>query len=168
MTYFTKKGSVEFTVIFCAVTVFILLPLFGTIAQKIILYQKKIMVYQSVDLAVMAAYTSLDTSHAGTGELVLTEGKFHQIFKNVLSKNLKLDNTMEGYPNSIVNGKVEIVKLEFFNTGLPVTVGKRTFIYPFIRCEIKVPVKADIFSQLINQERCCIHETIYTELPFDK
>ncbi|MGI6561215.1 MAG: hypothetical protein ACOX3Q_01410 [Clostridia bacterium] len=163
-----NQGSVEFAVIFCALTVFIFLPLFGTLAQKALLYYKKEAIRQSVDLAVMAAYTALDASEAGTGEQILSEDKFRRIFVSVLSRNLKLDHDLTGYPHSMVAGKIEIHDLAFVNSGLPYSEGGRTFTYPFIRCELSVPVEPDLFTFLWDQKTYILRETVYTELPFDR
>mgnify|MGYP000976659480 CR=1 FL=1 len=164
----TKKGSVEFAVIFCALVVFIFLPLFGTLAQKALLYQKKEIVHQSANLASMAAYTSLNANQAGIGEQSLLQEEFNNVFQSVLCANLKLDQNLVGYPHSIATGKVDIISLTYVSENLPVTVGNRIFMYPFIRCEIKVPVSVDILAGWMNQDKLILHEVIYTELPFDK
>lgn len=163
-----KKGSVEFAVIFCALVVFIFLPLFGTLAQKALLHQKKEIVHQSVDLAAMAAYTSLDTREAGIGEQGLQQEEFCHIFQTVLCANLKLDQNLVGYPHSIATGQVEVISLTYVKENLPITVGNRIYTYPFIRCEIKVPVNVDIMAGWLNQNQLILQEVICTELPFDK
>ena len=107
----TRKGSVEFAVIFCALFLFIFLPLFGALAQKALLYHKREMIHQSVDLAAMAAYTSLDTGRVGVGEHSLLQEEFNNVFKTVLCSNLKLDQNLEGSTRYIATEKVRIIEL---------------------------------------------------------
>jgi len=147
----SEGGSVVTEIILMgALLVFIILPVFSSVIEKYILMEKSRAIRDTVDVTNISAYNALAASELGRDEIDADQSHITELYKKILSINLKLDAGMQPEPHSIAEGKVEILSVEVYSDGFPVVCPDGTVLTrPSIHSSISVPVRPSLYRGII-------------------
>lgn len=147
----SEGGSVVTEIILMgALLVFIILPVFSSVIEKYILMEKSRAIRDTVDVTNISAYNALAASELGRDEIDADQSQITELYKKILSINLKLDAGMQPEPHSIAEGKVEILSVEVYSDGFPVVCPDGTVLTrPSIHSSISVPVRPSLYRGII-------------------
>lgn len=165
-----KGSAVADAVIAATVLVFVILPVFSAIAEKYILNAKAQVIRDAVDITNISAYNALNPDDLGKARVNTSREKCLRIFKDMLARNLRLDDNLDPKPGSVAEGRVEIKSLEIYSTGFPIVCPDGTAISrPSVHCTIMVPIKPSLYSSvvmnLLGKEHIGIVVHVDSEIP---
>ena len=149
--YSRERGSaVTQVVLMAALLVFIILPVFSAVIEKYILLEKARVIRDSVDMANLSAYNALSCADLGRVRVEAERSEVLYIYRQILCKNLKLDEDMEPKPGSVAEGRVEILSLEVFTGDFPAWCHEgETLTKPSVHSSICVPVRPSLYRSII-------------------
>lgn len=144
-------GSVVTEIILMgALLVFIILPVFSSVIEKYILMEKARAIRDTVDVTNISAYNALVASELGRVQIDADHTQITGNFKKILRLNLKLDAGMEPEPDSIAEGRVEILSVAVYTGGFPVTCPDGAVLTgPCVHSCISVPVRPSLYRGII-------------------
>ena len=115
-----ERGSaVTQTVLMAAVLIFIIMPVFSAVIEKYILMEKARVITDSVDMTNISAYNALSSAELGKVRIGAERSDILEIYRHILSINLRLNDDLEPQPDSVAEGCVEVLSLEIFSSDFP-------------------------------------------------
>ncbi len=146
-----NKGSiVTEIVLMAAMLVFVILPIFSTVMEKYVLMEKARVIRDAIDMTNISAYNALAAKDLGKLTVDLSYSEALDIYKEMLIRNLKLGTDLNSKPDSIVEGRVEVLSLVVYSVGFPVTCPDGAVITkPAVHSSINVPVKPSLYRGII-------------------
>lgn len=146
-----NDGSVVTQIIlFAAMLVFVILPVFSAVIEKYILMAKARVIRDAVDVTNISAYNALTVPELGKVMIGADTSKILENYKEILMLNLRLDDGMEPENGSIAEGRVEIISLEVYSSGFPVECPDGGLLTkPSVHSSIRVPVRPSLYSSII-------------------
>ncbi len=145
-----RGTAVAEVIIAAAMLVFIILPVFSVVMEKYILSEKSRIIKDAVDMANISAYNALDTLELGMAEVNISRPEAMDIYERVLCANLNLDENLEPLPGSVAEGRVEVVSLEIYRTGFPVSCPNGISISrPSVHSCIDIPIRPSLYRAMI-------------------
>ena len=143
-------SAVVDVVIAAAMLIFVILPVFSVVMEKYVLLEKARMIRDSVDVTNISAYNALFAGNLGRVYVNVDHTEALEIFKELLSANLKLDDELNPKEGSIVEGRVEVRSLEIYASGFPVICpGGKTIIKPSIHSSINIPIQPALYRRVV-------------------
>lgn len=151
MISLNKKGSaVVDVVVAAAMVIFVVLPVFSTVAEKYVLMEKARVIRDAVDMTNISSYNALKTGSLGQVSIKFERTEAMDIFEKLLCVNLGLDEGLYPEAGSIAEGRVVVSSLEICTDAFPVVCpGGATIVRPSVHSCIKVPVKPSLYRELI-------------------
>lgn len=148
---FMNRGSAVVDVmIFAALLVFVILPVFSLVFEKYLLLNKVQSIKDAVDMAAISTYNSLNADRLGRMEVFAEISAAEETYINMLAANLKLDNNLNPFEESLAEGKVEIKSLIFYGKNFPLSCPKGLILTkPSVHSIIDVPVKPSLYRRII-------------------
>ncbi len=146
-----EKGSTLVDMlIFLFIIVFIVLPLFAAVVEGYLLLNKTQILRDAVDMASISSYIAINGSVLGRKEIKVDADMLSEIWSSFLATNLKLAPDLTPEKGSIVDGRVEILELEAYTSGLPLVCsnGDR-LLRPSIHSVVSFPVMPSLFGKMI-------------------
>lgn len=120
-----ERGSaVTQTVLMAAVLIFIIMPVFSAVIEKYILMEKARVITDSVDMTNISAYNALSSAELGKVRIGAERSDILEIYRHILSINLRLNDDLEPQPDSVAEGCVEVLSLEIFSSDFLPTAPK--------------------------------------------
>ena len=146
-----RKGSaVVDVVIFAAIIIFVILPVFSIIMEKYLLLNKAQIIKDAVDMTNISAYNAINAAELGKADVDVDEAGAMDIFRNLLALNLKLDEDLKPLPDSLAEDTVSIRSLIVFSDTFPSECPLGVNITrPSVHSVIVVPVRPSLYRQLI-------------------
>lgn len=145
-----RGTAVAEVIIAVAMLVFIILPVFSVVMEKYILSEKARIIKDAVDMTNISAYNALDTLELGMVEVDVSRSEAMDIYKKVLRANLNLNESLEPLPGSVSDGHVEIVSLEIYRTGFPISCPNgKTISRPSVHSSINIPIRPSLYRAVI-------------------
>lgn len=171
--YRRQKGNAVLDVIlFAAVVVFVIIPVFYYIIESYLILVKAQVIRDAVDLTNISAYEAIKVESLSGNVFDMNYEKLQAVYRNLLAKNLGLDGDMSPKPESVADEKVLIDSLSVYNGGTGAACPNGTILdKPSIHSCIIVPVKPSLFRQvLLGQAGKSYFELkihVDTEIPID-
>jgi hypothetical protein len=146
-----EKGSaVTQTVLMAAVLVFVILPVFSAVIEKYILMEKARIIRDSVDMTNISAYNALSCMDLGKVRIEAGRSEILEIYRQMLSTNLRLRDDLEPEPDSVAEARVEVLSLEVFTDSFPAQCPEGVSITrPAVHSSICVPVRPSLYRSVI-------------------
>lgn len=145
-----ETGSTTSFILYIMLIIFVLLPLSAVLMEKYIINNKAESIKDSIDITNLAVYTAIVADQAGEANIVIDEDRLASVFRNLLSKNLRLNSDLTPKENSIADGIVVIKTLNVHTSGFPVTCPNGTTITkPTVCTEVAVPIKPSVYSKTV-------------------
>lgn len=169
-----RRGSAMVDVIIgAAMIVFVILPLFSAVVERFILFNKAQIARDALDMTNISTYNSLNSAELGKTSVIFVSGETQQIYRDILSENLRLDNGMNPLPQSIAEGTVRIESIIIYTEGLPAVCPNGTHLTrPSIHSCVSIPVRPSLYRQLlldlIGKDYLDMRVHMDTEIPIDK
>lgn len=167
----SEKGSaVSALVIAAAMVLLIILPVFSAVIEKLILLEKTEIIRDAVDMANISVYNALNPGNLGKVKVSFDHDEMLEIFEELLSDNLRLDENMEPEAGSIAEGQVVISSLEIYCNDLPVRCPNDVLIdKPSVHSCINIPIKPSLYTgvilKLLGRENIVINVHVDSEIP---
>lgn len=167
----SEKGSaVTAVVIAAAMVLLVILPVFAVIMDKFILLEKAEIIGSAVDMANISAYNALNAGSLGKVAVNFDYDEMLDIFRELLSDNLRLDEDLEPETDSIAEGQVIISSLEIYCNGLPLRCPNGVLIdRPSVHSCIDIPIKPSLYTgvilKLLGRENIVIKVHVDSEIP---
>ena len=148
------KGSGTMDVLIIgAIIIFVLLPVFSAIMERYMLLVKVQAIKDAVDLTNLSSYFAMETEILGKGDVSFDEDKLLGKYKEMLAKNLRLDDGLNPEEGSIADCQVRIesvVLYSEYNEDFPASCPEGASIMrPAVHSSIVVPVKPVFFAGII-------------------
>lgn len=166
-----ERGSaVTQTVLMAAVLIFIIMPVFSAVIEKYILMEKARVITDSVDMTNISAYNALSSAELGKVRIGAERSDILEIYRHILSINLRLNDDLEPQPDSVAEGCVEVLSLEIFSSDFPAHCPEGVPITrPAVHSTIRVPVRPSLYRGIIlgmlGRESVDIIVHVDTEIP---
>lgn len=146
-----KKGSAVIDVVVAAaMIIFVILPVFSTVAEKYVLMEKARMIRDAVDMTNISSYNALKTGSLGQVSIRFEGAEAMDIFEKLLCVNLGLDKDLYPEAGSMAEGRVTVSSLEIYTDAFPaVCPGGAAITGPSVHSCVKVPVKPSLYRGLI-------------------
>ncbi|MDI9499561.1 MAG: hypothetical protein WAP56_08600 [Acetivibrionales bacterium] len=166
-----ERGSaVTQTVLMAAVLIFIIMPVFSAVIEKYILMEKARVITDSVDMTNISAYNALSSAELGKVRIGAERSDILEIYRHILSINLRLNDDLEPQPDSVAEGCVEVLSLEIFSSDFPAHCPEGVPITrPAVHSTIRVPVRPSLYRGIIlgmlGREYVDIIVHVDTEIP---
>ena len=166
-----ERGSaVTQTVLMAAVLIFIIMPVFSAVIEKYILMEKARVITDSVDMTNISAYNALSSAELGKVRIGAERSDILEIYRHILSINLRLNDDLEPQPDSVAEGCVEVLSLEIFSSDFPAHCPEGVPITrPAVHSTIRVPVRPSLYRGIIlgmlRREYVDIIVHVDTEIP---
>ena len=166
-----ERGSaVTQTVLMAAVLIFIIMPVFSAVIEKYILMEKARVITDSVDMTNISAYNALSSAELGKVRIGAERSDILEIYRHILSINLRLNDDLEPQPDSVAEGCVEVLSLEIFSSDFPAHCPEGVPITrPAVHSTIRVPVRPALYRGIIlgmlGREYVDIIVHVDTEIP---
>jgi hypothetical protein len=104
----------------------------------------------SVDLANLAVYYSMDIEDLSGASIDFNMQKALTVYREVLADNLRLDYALSPMNGSIAEDKVSIDSLELYTSVFPETCPAGVTVQrPFIHSQVTVPIRPSLYRQLV-------------------
>lgn len=147
----SKKGNaLADMLIFLFITVFIVLPLFAAVTEGYLLLNRTQILRDAVDMANVSSYIAINGSGLGRKEVRIDGDTLRETWSGFLASNLKLAPDLTPGEGSVVDGKVEILELDAYISGLPLTCGNgERLSRPSVHSVVTFPVKPSLFGKMI-------------------
>lgn len=153
-----NKGSIVSNIlVFTFVLMFVILPIFSIVLEQYILLLKGQAIKDAIDVTNIGAYNCMDieaksetivVAGRNQSERDFIEEKIKDKFKDLLILNLNLNSDLTPKDNSVPDGKIEIIEVSVFPTGMafPITCsGGGIITRPSIHSIIKIPIKPSLY-----------------------
>lgn len=146
-----QKGSVVTEIVLmAAMLVFIILPVFSAVMEKYLLTEKARVIRDAVDMTNISAYNALAAEDLGKAAVDISYQRALDIYKEILGSNLKLEEDMDPEPDSVAEGRVEVLSLVICRDGFPLYCPDGAVITrPAVHSSINVPVKPSLYRGII-------------------
>ncbi len=146
-----ENGSaVTQIVLMAAMLVFVIMPVFSAVIEKYILMEKARIIRDSVDMTNISAYNALSGTELGKVRVDAERSDILEIYRQMLSVNLRLNDDLEPKPDSVAEGRVEVLSLEICSSGFPVQCPEGvTIMRPTVHSSIRVPVRPSLYRSII-------------------
>lgn len=146
-----KKGSAVLDVIIgAALVIFVVLPVFSTVAEKYVLAEKARVIRDAVDMTNISSYNALKTGSLGQANVKFDRTEAMDIFKKLLCVNLGLDKELYPKAGSIAEERVVVNSLEIYTDAFPaVCPSGAVIVRPTVHSSIKIPLKPSLYRGLI-------------------
>lgn len=157
-------------VIAAAMLVFIILPVFSAVMEKYVLARKASIIRDALDMTNIAVYNALNAADLGMVRIDAVRSKAMDVFTEILSANLRLDGGLYPEPESIAEGRVEVVTLEIFCDGFPVTCPDGSVITrPCVHSGVRIPIRPSLYSaavlRLLGSDFIVVFVHVDSEIP---
>lgn len=167
-----KGSAVTEIVLMAAVLVFVILPVFSAVTEKYVLAQKARVIRDSVDMTNISAYNSLSAVELGKTAVDMSREEIMNIYREILGLNLKLDGYLDPKPDSVAEGRVEVLSLEVFSQSFPAACPDGAIITrPAVHSCISVPVRPSLYRSVIlgmlGRDHIDIVVHVDSEIPLD-
>ncbi len=148
-----KKGSVVTDIVlFAAVVVFVLFPVFAAVVEKYVMLAKGQVLKDAIDMTNVSAYYAMKVTDTSKTVTIPEQAEAHVIYMELLAKNLRLNDDLTPKENSIAEGPVEIESLIIYAGGFPVSCANGTIMERVsIHSIVTVPVRPTLYRGLILQ-----------------
>lgn len=146
-----EKGALNvfYAVLVTSLLVFLILPLFSYIVEHYIHENKIQKLTDAIDITNIAVYNAINTANYSRTSLTFDDPRVNEIYKNLLSKNLKLNDDLTPREGSIADGQVRVIELIIY-TAVPATCPQGNSLNrPTIHAKIIVPMKPNLFRKVI-------------------
>lgn len=165
-----KGSAVIDVVVAAAMIIFVVLPVFSSVAEKYVLMEKARMIRDAVDMTNISSYNALKTGNLGQVSVKFERRKAMNIFEKLICANLGLDEGLYPKANSIAEGRVVVSSLEVYTDAFPVVCpGGTTIIRPTVHSCINVPVKPSLYRglilELLGKDHVDIEVHVDSEIP---
>lgn len=168
-----RRGSATVDVVVgAAVIIFVILPLFSAVVERVILLNKAQIARDALDMVNLSAYNSLNARELGKTTVGFESGEAMEIYRTLLAANLRLDGSLNPLPGSIAEGTVSIESIVVCSGGLPSVCpnGKR-LTRPSVHSCISIPVAPSLYRRLlldlIGKEHLDMRVHTDTEIPLN-
>ncbi len=175
MRFFKRHDgtAVAEVIIAAALLIFVILPVFSAVMEKYVLSEKVRIIKDSVDMTNISAYNALDTVKLGMTGVDVSRPKAMDIYEKVLRYNLNLDEDLDPLPDSVAEGRVEVVSLEIYRSGFPESCPNGTSILrPSVHSSISIPVRPSLYRtvilRLLGRDHIDIVVHVDSEIPVNK
>jgi len=147
----SRRGSaVVDVVIFAAIVVFVILPVFSIIMEKYLLLNKAQIIKDAVDMTNISVYNAIKAAELGKAEVDVDETGALDIFSSLLAINLKLDEDLRPLPESLAEDTISIRSLIIYSGTFPSECPLGVNIKrPSVHSVIVVPVRPSLYRQLV-------------------
>ncbi len=168
-----NKGSVVTEiVVMAAMLVFIILPVFSAIAEKYVLMEKSRVIRDAADMTNISAYNALSATVLGKAAVDVSYTEALDIYAEMLGRNLRLDEDMDPEPDSVAEGRVEVLSLIVYSDGFPAACPEGVSITrPTVHSCIRVPVKPSLYRgiilEMLGKDSIDIVVHVDSEIPLD-
>lgn len=167
-----ENGSaVTQIVLMAAMLVFVILPVFSAVIEKYVLMEKARVIRDSVDMTNLSAYNALSGAELGKERVDADRSEILEIYRQILSANLRLCDDLEPKPDSVAEGQVEVVSLEIFSSFPAQCPEGVRFTRPAVHSVIRVPVRPSLYRSIIlgmlGREYVDIIVHVDTEIPLN-
>jgi len=143
-------GIVGEVAVTAAILVFIILPVFSTVMEKYVLMSKTAIIRDAVDMTNISAYQALQAQQLGKVMVELDRSAVLERYREMLCTNLKLDEELIPYENSVAEGRVEVLSLEIYQSGFPVFCPEGVAVArPSVHSCISVPIRPSLYRSII-------------------
>lgn len=174
MSWHARKGSAAVDVVIgAAIIIFVVLPMFSVVIERFILINKAQIVKDALDMTNMAVYDSIIAGRLGKTSVDFEPGVVRQVFRELLSENLKLDADMEPLPDSIADGRVGIESIEIYTADLPQKCSEGTVLSrPSVHSCVSIPVRPTLYRRIISgilgRDHINMRVHMDSEIPLDR
>ena len=146
-----EKGSaVTQIVLMAAMLIFVIMPVFSAVIEKYILMEKARVIRDSLDMTNISAYNALSSTDLGKVGIGAERSEVLEIYRQILSANLRLHDDLEPKPDSVAEGRVEVLSLEIYSSGFPAQCPEgATVTRPTVHSSICVPVRPSLYRSII-------------------
>lgn len=169
----TKGSSTVVVVVYTAIIVFIILPVFASTVERFIIFNKAQIIKDAVDITNLSTYNSINTANLSKTMVTFDEEQLINIYKDMLMENLNLDIDLLPKVNSIAEGGVEINSIIIYKGPFPVTCPDGTEINrPTVHSVIIVPVRPSLYGGIlldkIGKQFIELRIHVDSDIPIDK
>lgn len=146
-----ERGSAAADVVIgAAIIVFIILPVFSTVMEKYIIFNKAQIIRDAVDMTNISTYSAINAGCLGVNLVTLDDEKVEEVYRRLLSENLGLNQNLAPDGQSIVEGTVSIDSIILYADGFPLSCPDGTVIKrPAVHSSITVPVKPSFYRRVL-------------------
>lgn len=146
-----EKGSaVTQIVLMAAMLIFVIMPVFSAAIEKYILMEKARIIRDSLDMTNISAYNALSSADLGKVGIGAERSGVLEIYRQMLGMNLRLHDDLEPKPDSVAEGRVEVLSLEIYSSGFPAQCPEgATVTRPTVHSSICVPVRPSLYRSII-------------------
>jgi hypothetical protein len=146
-----ERGSAAVDVVIAAaILIFVIIPVFSVIIERYILLNKLQLIRDAVDITNIAAYNAMDVSLLGREKISFDSSEALMTYKELLSRNLRLNGGLAPVAGSIAEGPVKIVSMGFYTDSFPaVCPSGCSIVRPAVHSCISVPVKPSLYRKAI-------------------
>ncbi|NJD02981.1 MAG: hypothetical protein FIA99_10405 [Ruminiclostridium sp.] len=146
-----RKGSaVVDVVIFAAIVVFVILPVFSIIMEKYVLLNKAQIIKDAIDMTGISVYNAINTAELAKAGVDVDETTAEEIYRNLLALNLKLDDDLKPLPGSLAEDTVSVRSLIIFSDMFPAVCPLGASITrPSVHSVVVVPVRPSLYRRLV-------------------
>lgn len=146
-----EKGSAAHDIVmFAAIIVFVLLPVFSVVFEKYAILSEGQIIKDALDVTNISSYMALNNQGLGKNSTSFDTTELWGIYEELLAKNLNLEAGLMPKGDSVAEGPVKIESLICYTAGFPaVCPDGGTITRPAVHSCITVPVRPLLFRQLI-------------------
>ena len=146
-----RNGSAAVdVVVFAAIVLFVILPVFSIIMEKYLLLNKAQIIKDAVDMTNISVYNAINTAELGKAGVDVDENRAERIYRDLLASNLRLDADLKPLQGSLAEDAVSIRSLVIFSDMFPAICPLGISITrPSVHSVIVVPVRPSLYRQLI-------------------
>jgi len=168
-----RGSSVVDVVIWAAIIVFVIIPVFAAIIERFIILNKIQIIKDAVDITNISTYNSIKAEYLGRTIVEFDRDKVYAIYRELLTENLNLDGDLLPGSGSIPEGKVRIDSIAIYTGQFPVVCPEGLEIKrPAIHSVVTVPVKPALFSEmvlnLLGKQNIELKIHVDSDIPLDK
>lgn len=167
-----KGESVAEVLLIVFVLVFVIFPVASAVLEKYVAIAKGQMIQDALDITNVAVYNSLSVQHASAGIIDFNSEEALNIYKDLLTQNLKLYSDLSPKQDSMAEGPVQINELNLYTSGFPLYCsGGRLVKRPSVHACVTIPVKPSLYRSfllnLMGKQYVELKVHVDTELPVD-
>ena len=168
-----RRGSATVDVIIgAAMIIFVILPLFSAVVERFILFNKAQIARDALDMTNISTYNSLNTWELGKTSVSFESGRALQIYRDLLSENMNLDDGLNPLSRSIAEDTVSIESIVIYTEGFPAVCPNGTHLTrPSVHSCVSIPVRPSLYRQLlldlIGKDYLDMRVHMDTEIPVD-
>ncbi|MCR4435041.1 MAG: hypothetical protein QHH06_06635 [Clostridiales bacterium] len=147
----SEKGSAAHDIVmFAAVIVFVLLPVFSVVFEKYALLCKGQIIKDAVDMTNVSTYMAINSRNLGKNSISFDSPEVAAIYRDLLARNLNLNRDLTPRENSVAENTVTIDSLVCYTAGFPLACpeGKK-LARPAVHSCVTVPVRPVLLRQMI-------------------